>query len=67
MGQAKDAGKDGGRTKDLQSKKLSVEQQEVVKGGITDGTSNTLMLSEKALLPALQAARLRRDNGSVQP
>jgi hypothetical protein len=60
----KNAGR--GRTpKDLESKKLRVTRQDV-KGGISDGTSNTLMFAEKTL-PAVQGPRLRRDNGSVQP
>lgn len=62
MKQRKD-GSRGRRPKDLE--KLSVKQQDV-KGGITDGTSNTLMLSEK-VLPAVQGPSLRRDNGAVQP
>ena len=64
MKQRKD-GSRGRRPKDLESKKLSVKQQDV-KGGITDGTSNTLMLSER-VLPAVQGPSLRRDNGAVQP
>jgi hypothetical protein len=60
---AKDAGR--GKPKDLESRKLSVTRQDV-KGGITDGTSNTLMFAEKTL-PAVQGSRLRRDNGAVQP
>jgi hypothetical protein len=53
-----------GRVKDLKGKKLSVKQQAAVKGGISDGTSNTLMVGEKALLPAV---RTRRGNGTAVP
>ena len=59
----KNAGRSGRRAKDLKSKKLSVTQQDAVKGGITDGTSNTIMVAEMKL-PAVQ---LRRDNKAVSP
>jgi len=48
--------KDGRRAKDLKRKKLSVTQQEAVKGGIADGTSNTIMVAE-VKLPAVQVRR----------
>jgi hypothetical protein len=66
MSQRKDAGKGRRRLKDLEGKKLSVAQQDVVGGGIADGTSNTLMLGER-VLPAVQYERLRWDRGSAQP
>jgi hypothetical protein len=53
MKQNKDAGQGERRMKDLKGKKLSVTQQEAVKGGITDGTSNTIMIAE-VKLPAVQ-------------
>ena len=64
MKQKKDAGRDGRRMKDLKGKKLSVTQQEAVKGGITDGTSNTIMFAE-VKLPAVQVRRV--DNKAVSP
>jgi hypothetical protein len=57
-------GRVGHKAKDLKGKKLSVTQQAVVRGGVSDGTSNTLMLGEKALLPAV---RVRRGNGTASP
>lgn len=66
MKQDKDAGRGGRRMKDLKGKKLSVAQQAVVRGGISDGTSNTLMVGE-ATVPAVQATPLRRANKAAQP
>jgi hypothetical protein len=49
--------KDGRRAKDLKRKKLSVTQQEAVKGGIADGTSNTIMFADVVTVPAVQLRR----------
>ncbi|MET0487043.1 MAG: hypothetical protein ABW216_15175 [Candidatus Rokuibacteriota bacterium] len=65
MKQNKDAGRGGRRMKDLKGKKLSVTQQEAVKGGITDGTSNTIMFAEVVKLPAVQERRFA--NKAVSP
>jgi len=56
--------KDGRKAKDLKRKKLSVTQQEAVKGGISDGTSNTIMFAEVVTVPAVQ---VRRTNKAVSP
>lgn len=56
--------KDGRKAKDLERKKLSVTQQEAVKGGISDGTSNTIMFAEVVTVPAVQ---VRRTNKAVSP
>lgn len=56
--------KDGRKAKDLTRKKLSVTQQEAVKGGISDGTSNTIMFAEVVTVPAVQ---VRRTNKAVSP
>jgi len=56
--------KDGRKAKDLKRKKLSVTQQEAVKGGISDGTSNTIMFAEVVTAPAVQ---VRRTNKAVSP
>jgi hypothetical protein len=55
----------GRRMKDLKGKKLSVTQQEAVKGGITDGTSNTIMFAEVVKLRAVQERRFA--NKAVSP
>lgn len=65
MKQNKSAGRGGRRMKDLKGKKLSVTQQEAVKGGITDGTSNTIMFAEVVKLPAVQERRFA--NKAVSP
>lgn len=57
MKQSKGAGRGGRKLKDLKGKKLSVTQQAAVKGGISDGTSNTIMIAEMKL-PAVQQRRL---------
>lgn len=57
-------GRGGRKVKNLKGKKLSVTEQTVVRGGVSDGTSNTLMVGEKVLLPAVQP---RRTNGMVSP
>ena len=62
----KTVGRSRRRTKDLESKPLSVAQQAVVRGGIADGTSNTIMVSE-ATLPAVQGPQVRRRNGQAAP
>jgi hypothetical protein len=59
----KNAGRSGRRAKDLKSKKLSVTQQDAVKGGITDGTSNTIMFAEKAK----PVEQMRPVNKAVSP
>ena len=52
----------GGRAvKDLKRGKLSVSQQAAVKGGITDGTSNTIMVGEVVAKP------VQRRNGQALP
>ena len=65
MKQTKSAGRGGRRMKDLKGKKLSVTQQEAVKGGITDGTSNTILFAEVVKLPAVQERRFA--NKAVSP
>jgi hypothetical protein len=55
--------KSGRGVKDLKGKKLSVSQQAAVKGGISDGTSNTFMIGEKTVV----AYQPRRQNGMVSP
>ena len=64
MKQNKDAGRGGRRMKDLKGKKLSVTQQAAVKGGITDGTSNTIMIAE-VVKPTEQMRRTA--NKAVSP
>jgi hypothetical protein len=51
MKQNTDAGRGGRKTKDLKRKKLSVTQQAAVRGGIADGTSNTVAMATR--LPAV--------------
>ena len=58
--------KDGRKAKDLKRKKLSVTQQEAVRGGISDGTSNTIMVAE-VTMPAVPAVQVRRTNKAVSP
>jgi hypothetical protein len=64
MKQNKSAGRGGRRMRDLKGKKLSVTQQEAVKGGITDGTSNTIMFAE-VVKPTEQMRRAA--NKAVSP
>ena len=66
MSQDKDADRGRRRMKDLKRKKLSVTQQAAVRGGISDGTSNTLMVAE-ATLPAVQTVQAKRRNGQTAP
>lgn len=66
MKQDKDAGRGGRRAKDLKGKKLSVAQQAAVRGGISDGTSNTLMIGE-VTMPAVKGPQVRRRNGQAAP
>ena len=48
--------------KDLKAKKLSMKQQTAVKGGITDGSSNTIILGESTL-----RVPVKRKNGQNIP
>jgi hypothetical protein len=57
--------KSGRGVKDLKRRKLSVSQQAAVKGGITDGTSNTIMVGE--VVPRPVAKPVQRRNGAALP